>query len=1007
MNELDRLHGLIERQGIRLESEVRQVSDLLRDLARMSRFLARESRSSAEEIAAWIESRGDSPSDAGWMTPHPAPGTSNHHGAGWLALWRSNLARDPAAWRVLHRYRESADYLASALRRLPNVQRLVHRAPCGLTLVHPPFDPHRLDEAAWDQDPLVRSLAAHPRSEDEVTWGTPSYSRVDRSVCLTAAIQIRAEGEELGIWIVELALDDFFGSFGENYEGRGDEQLYVVNAEGSFLFEESFLEAPAGSPGARLRGSLTDLGGEHWQLDLGEMRERGGGRIELLAEDGRREFIVFRAISGTDWLALAEIPRSVLLEESNRRIEAALRSAGTGDFSKRVDLRGLGERMQGLAEAYNEMADSLQREERVRRAAESALAEEERRFEAIAEASPVGMFRIDREGQFLYHNRRAAEIAGVPFGEQRSERWEQSIHPDDRGRVLTAWRKAVLEHKPFRCEHRYLHANGAIVWVQAEARPERDRRDHFLGMVGTTTDISERKREESERLASQEHLSIILDSIADAVIATDFEGRVTRMNPPAEDLCGWSEREARGRKLSEVLRFTTGKDAATELVRPCIDECRKIAPTSARELIDRHGKSRRVERTAAPIRDAHDHVVGSVLCLRDVTERLDWSERVARARRLEAVGQLAAGIAHDFQNILTGISGEAEMLSLSLGADSPHANNLLSIVHAAERAGGLARELFAYAPSSVSELIPIDSEDLLRELEERLRPMLGPRVKLEVQAADDAPRFIGDLTQITNALLNVALNARDAVTDEGTIRISTSRVVLDARSARERGLSAGEHVVFAVEDDGDGMSAETRAHLFEAFYTTKSGGGSGLGLSAVESCVGRHGGIVEVDSAIGQGSCFRLWFPATREPAVTLIPAQRAELVRGQGHILLVDDEEIVRNFTARCLREMGYRVTACGDGTEAVELFTNQPESYDLVLLDLIMPGMSGERVFEELRRLEPETAVLITSGYGEESSVRKLLERGARGFLEKPFRVHELSQAVARFLKAPQRQP
>jgi len=1005
MNELDRLHGLIERQAIRVEAEVRQISDLLRDLARMSRFLANESRSTPAEIAVWIESRAYAASPAGWLVPHPAPGTAEPQDAELLALWREALRQDPDAWRVLHRHRGSSDYLASALRRMPALQRLVHRAPCGLTLVHPPFDASQLGVEAWDRHPLVRTLKVKRGSEAQVHWSTPAHSIAGSEITLCAAIEVHAGDEDLGLWIAEVALDDFFRVFATNYDGRGEEQLFVVNGEGEFLFEEGFLEAPVGEPGERLRGSLSDLGGEHWQLNFSEMRERGGGRIELLAEDGRRELLVFRAIAGSDWLAVAEIPRSVLLEESNRRIEEALRSAGSGDFSQRVDLRGLGERMQGLAEAYNEMAESLQREERVRRAAETALAEEERRFEAIAEASPVGIFRVDRDGQMAYHNRRAAEIAGVDFGESRSERWEHAIHPDDRSRVLTAWRKAALEHKAFRCEHRYLHENGATVWVQAEARPERDRRDHFLGMVGTTTDISERKRGEAERLASQEHLAIILDSIADAVIATDSAGRVSRMNPPAEDLCAWSEREARGRRLSEVLRFTTGNDATDELVRPCIDECRKIAPTLARQLVDRRGRTRRVERSAAPIRDAHDHVIGAVLCLRDVTERLEWSERVARARRLEAVGQLAAGIAHDFQNILTGISGEAEMLSIALGEDSAHSKRLLSIVQAADRANGLARELFAYAPTSENEVIPLDANDLMQELESRLAPMLGPRVKLEVVTDPEAPRCIGEPTQIGNALLNVALNARDAVTDEGTIRISTTRVVLDARAARERGLSAGEHVVFTVEDDGDGMSAETREHLFEPFYTTKSAGGSGLGLAAVEACVGRHGGIVEVDSAEGQGSCFRLWFPATREPAVTLIPAERPAMLRGEGHILLVDDEEIVRNFAARCLREMGYRVTACGDGTQAVELFESHPGAYDLILLDLIMPGMGGSEVFEELRRIDPDTGVLITSGYGEESAVRSMLDRGARGFLEKPFRVHELSHAVARYLKATQR--
>ncbi len=998
MHELDRLNGLLERQGLRLEAEVRRIGDLLRDLARMSRFLARESSPADDEVDAWIDAQSFVQGAGGWMVPRAAPGNGHAKGRDLLVLWRAECAEDDASRRLVHRHRRTGEYLAGALKELPALRRVVLRTPCGVHLAYPSFDASRLAEDAFDAIPLVRALGGGAEGPADLRWGTPIHSPIDAAVVLYAGLPVDPDDPKSGAWLVEVALDTLFAEFSASDGERGEERLFVVNAAGDFLFEESYLEAPEAAPGERLRGSLFDLGGEHWQLDLADMRGRGRGRIELLAEDGRHELLVFRRIEGTSWLCAAEISRSVLLVESNRRIEAALRSVGTGDFSQRVDIRGLGERMQNLAEAYNEMAASLQREERVRREAEDALAEEERRGRLIAEVSPVGIFRVDRNGELSYHNRRAAELAGVPHGELATERWEHAIHPDDRGRVLSAWRKAMVEHGEFRCEHRYLHDNGAVVWVQAEARPERDRKDQFLGMVGTTTDISERKREELRRRSSQEHLATLLDSIAEGVLATDGEGRVTRMNPPAEDLLGWSEREALGRRLPEVLRFTSGPDAAAELVRPCVDECRKLEPSSPRQLVDRHGRTRRVERSAAPLRDEADHVVGAVICLRDVTERLEWSERVARARRLEAVGQLAAGIAHDFQNLLTGIGGEAEAVALALGEDSEHMDRLLSIVQAADRANHLARELFAFAPGADRDVVPLSPEALLRELEERLRPTLGPRVQLDVEVQPDLPRFIGDATQLGNALLNVATNARDAIVERGTITLSARREHLEPKEARERGLSAGDHVVLTVRDDGQGMSPETRAHLFEPFYTTRTEPGAGLGLAAVEACVGRHGGRVEVDSAVGSGTAIRMWFPATREPAVTLVPHAPPEIRRGSGHVLLVDDEDIVRNFAARSLRDMGYEVTACGDGERALELYDARPEAFDLVLMDLVMPGMGGEELFEELRRRDRVPPVLITSGYGEEPSVRGLLDRGAAGFLEKPFRVHELSQAVAR---------
>lgn len=255
MNELDRLNGLIERQAIRLESEVRGIADLLRDLARMSRFLARESRSSDAEVAAWIETRRFAATPEGWIVPHPAPGASEPQDAELLALWRSELEHDPDAWRVLHRHRRASDYLAPALRRLPALRRIVHRAPCGLTLVHPPFDPTPLAPEAWDRHPLARDLGAQAGDVGEIRWSTPAWSLVGGEITLSAAIRAREGDEDLGVWIAEVALEPFFAVFSENYEGRGEEQLFVVDAEGGYLFEEGFLEVAPGAPGDRLRGS--------------------------------------------------------------------------------------------------------------------------------------------------------------------------------------------------------------------------------------------------------------------------------------------------------------------------------------------------------------------------------------------------------------------------------------------------------------------------------------------------------------------------------------------------------------------------------------------------------------------------------------------------------------------------------------------------------------------------------------------------------------------------------
>jgi PAS domain S-box-containing protein len=512
------------------------------------------------------------------------------------------------------------------------------------------------------------------------------------------------------------------------------------------------------------------------------------------------------------------------------------------------------------------------------------------------------------------------------------------------------------------------------------------------------------QRAERTLRASEEDLRITLDSIGDAVIATDADGRLQRMNPVACRLTGFSLQQAQGLPLCEVLRTVDGvaREPADDLVKAVVRTAQNVVRSEDTIVISSNGAERRVAESGAPIRDAHGEIVGVVLVLRDVTERHEMEERFRQAQKMDLLGRLAGGIAHDFNNMLAGILGSAEVLSAK-HKDSGNAefrSCVKTIIDSALRAGDLTKQLLAFSRKGKRVSVLVDVHEVINEALTLLERSMDRCIRIERHFSDEALCVTGDPALLQSAILNLGINARDAMPNGGRLRVATRRRRLgsvDCEAARAYHLVPGDYVEIEVADNGYGMSPAVRSRMFEPFFTTKPAGkGTGLGLSAVHGTLVSHGGAIRVDSDLGQGTTVSLWMPY-RQPigrsAQVCKPMQPKDRYL---RILVVDDEPVVRGATVGLVESLGHETLAAADGLEAVRCFEREHTEIDLVLLDAVMPNLNGADAFRRIREIEPDVPVVLVSGYARDATIDQLLTEGIDGFLMKPYTRASLISAI-----------
>jgi PAS domain S-box-containing protein len=516
----------------------------------------------------------------------------------------------------------------------------------------------------------------------------------------------------------------------------------------------------------------------------------------------------------------------------------------------------------------------------------------------------------------------------------------------------------------------------------------------FVGLSVLITWLTASRRDSRALLAAT------LSSIGDGVIATDREGHITYMNPLAAELTGVPASEASRRPAGQVFRLAA-EEGGGEVESPLTRAMRDLAPANTAEhvLISKNGTRIPVEVSAAPIRDQKGRLRAGILVFRDISSRRQLEEQLSHAQKMDAVGRLAGGVAGDFNNVLTVITGYSELLRAELPTSSPLRQFAEEILWAGERAAALTRQLltFSRGPSAQPRLLDLNA--VVDNMEPMLRRLLGESIELIVLPGPGLGRVKADAAQIEQVIVNLVTNARDAMPEGGKLVIETANVDLeDPASSKKVGVKPGAYVMLAVSDTGVGMDAETRSRLFEPFFTTKQQSkGSGLGLSTVYGIVKQSEGQVSVYSQPGCGTIFEIYLPRSTE-AVPVGAPRRAAAPKGSETILLVDDEEGVRKLCQAILHANGYSVIEAANAAAALAAYEKNAHKVDLVLTDVVMPQMNGFELGARLAQENADVKILYMSGYRDSPIGAAAAANPA--FLHKPFTPDALLEKVREVL-------
>ncbi len=508
-----------------------------------------------------------------------------------------------------------------------------------------------------------------------------------------------------------------------------------------------------------------------------------------------------------------------------------------------------------------------------------------------------------------------------------------------------------------------------------------------------------RLSEEKLRASERKYRSLI-ESIPDIIFALDLDGSLSYIGPHWKKILGHEESEVLGKYF---VHFAPAEEH--HFLVQVFKEVRffgKSVENIRWQYLRKDGKKRYFSGSAAPILDEDGKVIGAMGIARDITDHKKLEEQLLQAQKMESIGNLAGGIAHDFNNLLGGILGYASFVKKKLTPDHPLFHPVVNIERSSQKAAELTKQLLGFARRGKYEVKPINCNALIRELIQLLGRTIDRRITLEVDLDPQLHPIEGDGIQLQQSLMNLCLNARDAMPQGGTLRIVTkNQTVSHDLALQQRGWKEGEYVKISLTDTGMGIGEEIRSQIFEPFFTTKEPGrGTGLGLSMVYGIIQNHGGYLDFQSEEGKGTTFDLFLPAHPVlpiPSASLPPLRGR---RGSETILLVDDEEIIRQLGADILEDMGYKVLTASSGEEALQIYREYQSEIALVVLDVMMPGQGGKETFFRLREIDPVIKVLLSSGYSTHGEVEEILREGVGGFIQKPYREDELIGRIREIL-------
>jgi PAS domain S-box-containing protein len=647
-------------------------------------------------------------------------------------------------------------------------------------------------------------------------------------------------------------------------------------------------------------------------------------------------------------------------------------------------------------------------ERRKRHSAERALRESEERFRQLAENITESVFWMSdpKARQFLYVSPAYENIWGRSCESLYAnfEEWLEAIHPDDRQQVQTVFFEQALAGT-YDEQYRIIRPDGSLRWIHDRGFPIKDNSGEPYRVVGISENITERQTALLDRLQSQQKIheqAALLDVATDAILVRDLEHHILFWNKGAERIYGWESAEVLGKNAIELLYQPGENLMQLEAIQIILTQ--KGQWQGEFKHVTKEGKVIVVESRWTLVRDDDGKPKSILTVSTDITEKKQLEAQFLRAQRMESLGTLASGVAHDFNNLLTPILAAAQLLPLKLPQLDERDRYLLELIEdSAKRGADLVKQILAFARGVEGNRVPLQVRHLLSEVVQVVRQTFPKAIELRTDIpTTDLWTVSADATQIHQVLINLCVNARDAMPNGGVLRLSAENKLVDEAYTRIN-LEAreGSYIVVTVADTGTGIPPELLERIFDPFFTTKEvGKGTGLGLSTVLGIVKNHGGFIKVDSLVGEGTQFKVYLPALEN--MTVPQVEEPCILPGNGElILIVDDEPLIQQVTKTSLEDNNYKTLLASNGVEAIALYAQHKHEISVVLMDIMMPSMDGLTALRALHKLNPQLQAIATSGLASNDRVTEVGNLGVKAFLSKPYTHKELFATLQKVLR------
>jgi two-component system, cell cycle sensor histidine kinase and response regulator CckA len=775
--------------------------------------------------------------------------------------------------------------------------------------------------------------------------------------------------------------------------------MVIVDKAGTILLVNSQTERLFGYSRKELLGQPVDLlvpqrfrsqhpGHRNNYFAGPRVREMGAGLTLYGLRKNREEFPVEISLSPLKTDGEMLVISSIRDVTDRKRVDRELRE-------KTVEVE--------LARHAKERAEELEREILERKQAERMQIESERRLQFALEVGRIGHWELDLISQAAHRSLQHDRIFGYEtlLPEWTYETFLEHVVPEDRGLVDEKFRQAVAAQREWEFECRIVRRDGEVRWISAAGRPQRGADGQPWRLAGIVQDITERKRATEALRTAEERMRFALESANVGIWDMDHTTGVYRWSETLEAQYGLQPGTFPGTVEGFVERIHPDDRASVlETVEKAMKsgadfsvQSRAIWPDGTVRWLSGAGRVHLGE---------HGEPVRSVGISQDITERLSLEGQYQQAQKMEAIGRLAGGVAHDFNNLLTVILGYCELLLADLRPDDPHLADIAEVQKAGVRAGDLTRQLLAFSRKQIIEPTLLDLNVVVADVRSMLGRLIGEDVTVVLGLQPELASVEADRGQVDQIVMNLAVNARDAMPNGGTLTIETANVELDEHYAKMHlSVKPGPYVVLTVTDTGTGMTPQVQARLFEPFFTTKEiGKGTGLGLATVHGIVARSGGSIGVYSEVGRGTSLKVYFPrAEAAEMVVEAPPAVARPRAGTETVVLVEDAADLRKLAKRLLERQGYTVLVAAHADEALRLFEQHP-FIDVLLTDVVMPGASGPELTKRLIEQRPALKVIYMSGYTEDTIVQHGVLNPGIAFLHKPFTSEALGRKIREVL-------